>query len=366
MKYKRILILLLALCMTVGLVPAAAFAASTELVIETPAAMPKAGESFTVTLSIKGNPGFNAADICLGYDKAAMSCTSIVLEEVMKDMLSASNPAAAKGAMIAAAVVSPVSADGKLATFRFKAVKDLDGFDFTLVDTGLRLSGSNISFTVAGGTASETPGSGSAGGTVPPTQPGTGETPAAISFTDVNGHWAYDFIIKAAEYGLFNGYTDGSFKPDDSVTRAQFVTVLWRLAGKPECTTAVPFPDVNTASVYYPAIAWAYSNGYISGYNDGTFKPNNPVTREQTMKILFGFDGGKSGGELAFTSIYDQNFTDSDRITPTCKAGVYWGVYKELISGSADGSKYKLNPRENASRAQLAKILVSYIDKKAE
>lgn len=185
------------------------------------------------------------------------------------------------------------------------------------------------------------------------------ETAADVhSFSDIEGHWGEDHIVRAALMGLFEGYPDGTFRPNAEVTRAQFVTVLWRMASKPLPAEPASFTDVAPGSWYEQAVSWAAEQGYVNGYPDGSFLPDAPVTRQEAMKILFYYhNGGVSGIEAMLWSIYDASFTDSALIGSWAKPAMYWAYYNELINGvTAD----TLSPGTSATRAQLAKILVNY------
>lgn len=184
---------------------------------------------------------------------------------------------------------------------------------------------------------------------------------AEADFPDVKGHWAEEFVIKAANEGLFVGDADGNFNPDANVTRAQFITVLWRMAGRPDDDTELPFADTeNQLPEFKKAISWGYKNGYIKGTSETTFEPESTLTREAGMKILHLYSGGTIGGEFQFYAIYDGLLEDSSEISPWAKGSVYWGIYNKLISGTTDTT---IAPKGTATRAQLARILVSYLDK---
>lgn len=183
---------------------------------------------------------------------------------------------------------------------------------------------------------------------------------SAASFNDVTGHWGEEFIIKAADKGLFVGDADGNFNPDASVTRAQFITVLWRMAGRPEAGEELPFTDTeNQLPEFKKAISWGYEKGYIKGTSDTTFDPEATLTREAGMKILHLYSGGATGGEFQFFAIYDGLLKDSAEISSWAKSSVYWGIYNKLLSGTPDST---IEPKGTATRAQLARILVSYLD----
>lgn len=186
------------------------------------------------------------------------------------------------------------------------------------------------------------------------------EVSAESSFQDMKGHWAEEFVIKAADKGLFVGDAAGNFNPDANVTRAQFITVLWRMAGKPESSMELPFTDTeNQFPEFKQAISWGYTNGYIKGTSETTFDPEATLTREAGMKILHLYSGGTTGGEFQFYAIYDGLLEDSDEISSWAKNSLYWGIYNKLLSGTTDTT---IAPKGIVSRAQLARILVSYLD----
>ncbi len=178
-------------------------------------------------------------------------------------------------------------------------------------------------------------------------------------FADMSGHWAEPYVLEAASHGLFKGDADGNFNPDENITRAQFVTVLWRMAGSPDAAAELPFGDIqNQIPEFKTAIGWGYSKGYISGTSANTFEPDGLLTREAAMKILHAYSGGKVGMEMQFYAIYDGLLKDSSEISSWAKQSVYWGIYKKLISGTSSDT---ISPSDPATRAQLAKILVNYI-----
>ncbi len=180
------------------------------------------------------------------------------------------------------------------------------------------------------------------------------------TFYDIVDHWSQQFVVKAVKHGLFVGDLEGEFNPDDDVTRAQFITVLWRMSGKESVDTKLPFKDVETQiPEFKQAIAWGYAKGYINGTSNETFEPDAPLTREEAMKILHSLSGSATGGEMMFFGIYDGTFEDSNNISQWAKPSVYWGVYNKLISGTSEKT---LTPDGNTTRAQLAKILVNYLD----
>lgn len=391
MKRNRILAIGIALLLAVQLLVPLACAAGATLKFTAPDKIPEVGQTFTVTVDLSGNTGLCAVQIKLGYDDSVVECTGVENGELIGDMLSANNTHATRdgiGAIIAAAGTKTVKTDGSLAvfTFRVKAAGDakLTLADALLSDTdgkALPLSYS-LPALIAQGSGSDS-GSGSGSDAEKPgtdnkkseddkksedeDKPEDEEKPAdgaqeevkSGSFRDVTStHWAFASVERAAELGLVTGYSDGTFRPDTPVTRAQFVLMLWRMCGKPAAAKAASFADAS-ADWYQDALSWAVEKGYVNGLSDTRFGPDAPITRQQAMAILFRLNGGQSGTELTLTGIYEQTFADSTTIASWAKDATWWAVYHELVSG-VGGSR--IAPEANASRAQIAAILLRYAD----
>lgn len=391
MKRNRILAIGIALLLAVQLLTPLACAAGTTLKLTAPDKLPDVGQTFTVTAELTGNTGLAAVQLSLGYDDSVVECTGIENGALIAGMLAASNPYATRdgvGAILAAATTTAVKTDGSLAvfTFRVKAAGDakLTLADALLSDTdgkALPLSYS-LPALIAQGSGSDS-GSGSGSDAEKPgtdnkkseddkksedeDKPEDEEKPAdgaqeevkAGSFRDVtSAHWAFASVERAAELGLVTGYSDGTFRPDTHVTRAQFVLMLWRMCGKPAAAKAASFADAS-ADWYQDALSWAVEKGYVNGLSDTRFGPDAPITRQQAMAILFRLNGGQSGTELTLTGIYEQTFADSTTIASWAKDATWWAVYHELVSG-VGGSR--IAPEANASRAQIAAILLRYAD----
>lgn len=391
MKRNRILAIGIALLLAVQLLTPLACAAGTTLKLTAPDKLPDVGQTFTVTAELTGNTGLAAVQLSLGYDDSVVECTGIENGALIAGMLAASNPYATRdgvGAILAAATTTAVKTDGSLAvfTFRVKAAGDakLTLADALLSDTdgkALPLSYS-LPALIAQGSGSDS-GSGSGSDTEKPgtdnkkseddkksedeDKPEDEEKPAdgaqeevkSGSFRDVTStHWAFASVERAAELGLVTGYSDGTFRPDTPVTRAQFVLMLWHMCGKPAAAKAASFADAS-ADWYQDALSWAVEKGYVNGLSDTRFGPDVPITRQQAMAILFRLNGGQSGTELTLTGIYEQTFADSTTIAAWAKDATWWAVYHELVSG-VGGSR--IAPEANASRAQIAAILLRYAD----
>lgn len=164
---------------------------------------------------------------------------------------------------------------------------------------------------------------------------------------------------RAAKLGLVTGFSDGSFHPDAPVTRAQFVLMLWRMAGKPAAVQKAVFTDTANGSWYQQALDWAVETGCVNGISATQFGPDAPITRQQATAILFRYSGGQVGAEAMLTGVYAQSFTDSGKIASWATDAVWWAVYHGLVSGTGNN---QIAPEANASRAQIAAILLRYMD----
>lgn len=391
MKRNRILAIGIALLLAVQLLTPLACAAGTTLKLTAPDKLPDVGQTFTVTAELTGNTGLAAVQLSLGYDDSVVECTGIENGALVAGMLAASNPYATRGgvgAILAAATTTAVKTDGSLAVFTFR-VKAAGDAKLTLADALLSdIDGKALPLSyslpalIAQGSGSDS-GSGSGSDAEKPgtdnkkseddkksedeDKPEDEEKPAdgaqeevkSGSFRDVtSAHWAFASVERAAELGLVTGYSDGTFRPDTPVTRAQFVLMLWRMCGKPAAAKAASFADAS-ADWYQDALSWAVEKGYVNGLSDTRFGPDAPITRQQAMAILFRLNGGQSGTELTLTGIYEQTFADSTTIAAWAKDATWWAVYHELVSG-VGGSR--IAPEANASRAQIAAILLRYAD----
>lgn len=391
MKRNRILAIGIALLLAVQLLTPLACAAGATLKLTAPDKLPDVGQTFTVTAELTGNTGLAAVQLSLGYDDSVVECTGIENGALVAGMLAASNPYATRdgvGAILAAATTTAVKTDGSLAVFTFR-VKAAGDAKLTLADALLSdIDGKALPLSyslpalIAQGSGSDS-GSGSGSDAEKPgtdnkkseddkksedeDKPEDEEKPAdgaqeevkSGSFRDVTrGHWAFASVERAAELGLVTGYSDGTFRPDTPVTRAQFVLMLWRMCSKPAAAKAASFADAS-ADWYQDALSWAVEKGYVNGLSDTRFGPDAPITRQQAMAILFRLNGGQSGTELTLTGIYEQTFADSTTIAAWAKDATWWAVYHELVSG-VGGSR--IAPEANASRAQIAAILLRYAD----
>ncbi|NSL51865.1 S-layer homology domain-containing protein [Calidifontibacillus erzurumensis] len=169
----------------------------------------------------------------------------------------------------------------------------------------------------------------------------------AAQKTDISGHWAEKEINEWFEKGLIGGYSDGSFKPNGAITRAEFIALVNRAFGFDESSEG-GFTDIFPSDWYYSEILKAKAAGYIGGYEDGSIKPNNNISRQEVAAIL-----ARLASVESRASSVDQ-FNDKDNI-PTWSRGVVGGVVDAgFMRGYEDGT---FKPFHNTTRAEAVVIL---------
>jgi len=181
-----------------------------------------------------------------------------------------------------------------------------------------------------------------------------GKNCPSYNFKDVNvGDWYHLAVDFAVKEGLFKGMTETTFEPNTPMTRGMLVTVLWRYEGSPKEGKS-DFTDL-TADWYKDAVAWAASKGIVTGVGNGRFDPDGKITREQLAAILYRYSKNK-GYDTSKQSDF-AGFPDKGKISDWAKEAYGWAVGVGLITGN-DG---KLDPQGNATRAQVATILMRFI-----
>lgn len=177
------------------------------------------------------------------------------------------------------------------------------------------------------------------------------------SFKDVaSGAWYSNAVAFAVSHGLFDGVSEDLFAPDKSMTRGMFVTVLNRLAAAESYSGKSEFTDVPADMWYAVGTAWAASKDIVNGYGDGTFGPDNEVTREQMAVIMYNFTKAM-GYDVTGNASLDK-FSDSALVSSWATEAMQWAVGAGVMNGNTDGT---LNPKGTATRAQVATIMMNYV-----
>ena len=178
-----------------------------------------------------------------------------------------------------------------------------------------------------------------------------------VEFPDVEDHWAQDAINDMGSRMVVFGDEDGNYNPDNNITRAEFAAVVVRALGLAPGTDARSFSDVNSTDWYSGYIEVAASYGFITGYSDGTFGPNDKITREQAIVIIAraleitGLNAGIAGSEVDGQL---DSFRDKSDIFDYAKAGVAVCVKTRIITGRDDET---IAPKALITRAEAATII---------
>ena len=173
-------------------------------------------------------------------------------------------------------------------------------------------------------------------------------------FSDITmSAWYHDAVDRAVTSGLMKGESDTIFAPNKPLTRAMLATILYRVSGD-KAQHSHPFTDVPSGRWFSDAIAWAYESGVVNGTSDGTFSPDDNVTREQAAAMLYRFAGRPtaSGDVTAFS--------DAAKISGYAVEPLRWAVGEGIINGK---SEYTLDPLGTATRAEIAKIMTVWLEK---
>lgn len=184
---------------------------------------------------------------------------------------------------------------------------------------------------------------------------------ARFPFTDVvAGTWYYGAAAYAYNNGLFAGMTPTTFAPNATMTRAMLVSVLWRLAGVPAPKAPNTFVDVPDGAWYTDAVTWAAENGVVSGIGGSRFDPSGFVTREQTAEILYNYAHNKGYDVSARADL--TAFPDAASVSGWAEEALSWANAAGLINGTVRDGQTILDPQGSASRAQVAMILMNYVE----
>lgn len=178
------------------------------------------------------------------------------------------------------------------------------------------------------------------------------------NFADVAADaWYADAVQYVYENGMMSGTSETTFSPDLTTTRGMIVTILYRLENEPTVTGTTAFTDVAADQYYANAVAWAAQNGIVSGIDATTFAPNNAITREQMAAILYRYAQfkGYDVSVKADLSVY----TDAAQVSTYATDAMAWANGAQLITGT---SQTTLTPAGNATRAQVATILMRFCE----
>lgn len=183
----------------------------------------------------------------------------------------------------------------------------------------------------------------------------TPSTSVVNGFNDVpTTAWFAEYVKYITDKNIMNGVGTNSFAPNATATRGMMATIVYRMAGEPETTTAAGFTDVDASQWYAKGIAWCKANGHVNGMTATTFVPNGNITREQFATMLYRYAKGTAPAESKIAS-----FADAASVSAYAKDAMNWAVDQGIVNGSNN----QLKPTASATRAELATMIARYMQK---
>ena len=185
---------------------------------------------------------------------------------------------------------------------------------------------------------------------------------ASEGFTDVDvEQWYHEAIDYVVDQGMMKGVEQDVFAPGSDLTRGMLAQVLYNLEGTPDIRKPSPYTDVAQDAWYTDAVTWAADKGIVTGYGEGLFGPEDPVTREQMAAILYRYAVLKGYDMTAAGSL--NGFEDGADVSSWAEKAMEWAVGIKLLSGKGDGI---LDPTGTATRAEVAQILMNFCQNVAQ
>ncbi len=182
---------------------------------------------------------------------------------------------------------------------------------------------------------------------------------AKLPFTDVaKGSWYYDAIKAMYDKGLMNGESATKFMPNNKLSRAMLVTILYRMQNEPTVTANALFNDVANGQWYTKAVAWASANNVVNGVGEGKFAPNDSVTRQEMAAMLYRYAKATGMDTTATASL--NGFKDSAKVADWATDAMKWAVGSGLMKGNDDNT---INLMGTATRAEVATVIVRLLSK---
>lgn len=186
------------------------------------------------------------------------------------------------------------------------------------------------------------------------------EASVTMSFSDVKENtWFYAPVKYVYENGYMVGTSKSEFGPLTTLSRSQFVTILYRLAGCPYTKTTKSFPDVKKNTWYTDAVLWGAEKDIVAGYPNGKFGTEDPLSREQMVALMYRY-AKYMGVDVSEQGSLDK-FTDKSEVSTYALEAVKWAVGTGLISGKNDGTK--LAPQDSMTRAECATVITQFMQK---
>lgn len=194
---------------------------------------------------------------------------------------------------------------------------------------------------------------------IPPEVCDGGPNCPGYSFTDLDAHaWYHEAVDYAISHSLMNGYGNGIFGPGDTLTRAMLAQILYNLEGGVLVNYLMQYNDIPADEWYTEAVRWATSEGIVSGYGNGVFAPNDPITREQLAVMLYRYEQSKVGVTEAWMP--QLSYTDITEVSDWAYDAMGWCTTNGIIEGKGNGI---LDPKGKATRAEVAAMLMRFLSR---
>ncbi|MBR3791401.1 MAG: S-layer homology domain-containing protein, partial [Clostridia bacterium] len=173
---------------------------------------------------------------------------------------------------------------------------------------------------------------------------------------DVND-WYYDAVEYVYDNGIMKGISDNEFAPDDTLTRAQLVTVIYRIEGEPPVDRSIPFSDVDLPSYYKNAVIWAKENDIVKGVSDTEFAPFLNITREQMVAVIYRYAQFKGYDLSVVENTSLDAFNDADKVSAYAVPAMKYAVGSGMVRGKSNSM---LDPKGSTTRAEFAQIMYNF------
>ena len=316
---------------------------------------PGQGDSKTVTLDLNAENSTNGK-LTVGYDTDVLTLTAVEPTDAALNSF-----VTAEDGTVTFAYANKTAVNGKLATLTFSydastAPKTTVATVTTLEEGGSQKEiAQNVTLTLKDEVVVP----------VGPTEPSKPSTPTepekpSFPFKDVTtDHPFYEDIKYVYEKGLMQGVSEDIFQSATTTTRGMIATILYRMEGEPAVKNASSFRDVADGMYYTKAIAWAAANGIVNGYADGTFQPDQTISREQMAAILYRYAQYKGCDVSVGEDTNILSYTDAAQVASYAVPAFQWAVGAGIINGTTAST---LSPKGSATRGQVAAILHRYCE----
>lgn len=316
---------------------------------------PGQGDSKTVTLDLNAENSTNGK-LTIGYDTDVLTLTAVEpTDAALKSFVTAED------GTVTFAYANKTAVNGKLATLTFSydastAPKTTVATVTTLEEGGSQKEiAQDVTLTLKDEVVVPV-------GPSEPSKPSTPTEPEKPSFPfkDVTtDHPFYEDIKYVYEKGLMQGVSEDIFQSATTTTRGMIATILYRMEGEPAVKNASSFRDVADGMYYTKAVAWAAANGIVNGYADGTFQPDQTISREQMAAILYRYAQYKGCDVSVGEDTNILSYTDAAQVASYAVPTFQWAVGAGIINGTTATT---LSPKGSATRGQVAAILHRYCE----